>query len=204
VAAWAYAVTARYPTNLSGQVPWQGVHAGVYDCQWGTDTIRVVVAGELARQPHNAPLHLFSAAPDLVGFGGRAYQRHSPNTSGLLAELFEGLQAEGFAMPYTMEDFQRQFVKEHFAKLTPEEREDVIKSLPPEEREDVIKSLPPEERLAGLSAEVRLAGLSAETRLAGLSAETRLAGLSAEQIRQYLDRLSSARPAAPRKPRRKT
>ena len=25
-------------------------------------------------------------------------------------------------MPYTMEDFQRQFVKEHFSKLTPEER----------------------------------------------------------------------------------
>jgi hypothetical protein len=86
-------------------------------------------------------------------------------------------------MPYTMEDFQRQFVKEHFAKLTPEEREDVIKSLPPEER---------------------LVGLSAEERLAGLSPEKRLAGLSPEQIRQYLDRLSAARPAAPRKPRRKT
>ena len=79
-------------------------------------------------------------------------------------------------MPYTMEDFQRQFVKEHFAKLTPEEREDVIKSLPPEEREDVIKSLPPEERLAGLTE---------------------------EQIRQYLNRLSAERPVAPHKPRRK-
>jgi hypothetical protein len=33
-----------------------------------------------------------------------------------------------------MEEFQRQFVKEHFPKLTPEEREDVIKALPPEER----------------------------------------------------------------------
>jgi hypothetical protein len=31
-------------------VPWQRVHAGVYDCRWGTDTIRVVVAGELARE----------------------------------------------------------------------------------------------------------------------------------------------------------
>src|SRR5206468_835284 len=107
-----YAVAARFPHNLSQQVSWQRVQAGVYDCQWGTDTIRVVVAGELPREPHNAPLHLFSASPDLVGFGGRAYQRHSPNTSGLLVQLFEGLQAEGFPMPYTMEDFQRQFVKE--------------------------------------------------------------------------------------------
>ena len=146
-------MTARYPQNLSGQVPWQRVGAGVYDCQWGTDTIRVVVAGELAREPHNAPLHLFSAAPDLVEFGSRAYQPHSPNTSGLLVELFEGLEAEGFAMPYTMEDFQRQFVKEHFPKLTPEEQE------------EVLQSLPPERRLAGLPAEqIRqyLARLSAE------------------------------------------
>lgn len=120
---------------------WQRVHAGVYDCRWGTDTIRVVVAGELAREPHNAPLHLFSASPDLVGFGGRAYQRHSPNTSGLLVQLFEGLQAEGYSMPFTMEDFQRQFVKEHFSKLTPEDQE------------QLLLALPPEKRLAGLSAE---------------------------------------------------
>ncbi len=172
-----YAVTARYPQNLSAQVPWQRVQAGVYDCQWGADTIRVVVAGELPREPHNAPLHLFSASPELVGFGGRTYQRHSRNTSGLLIQLFEGLHAEGFPMPYTMEEFQRQFVKDHFPKLTPEARKDVIKSLPQEEREDMIKSLPPEERLAGLTE---------------------------EQIREYLNRLSAERPAAPRKPRRKT
>jgi hypothetical protein len=147
------------------EVPWQRVHAGVYDCQWGTDTIRVVVAGELPREPHNTPLHLFSASPDLVGFGGRAYQRHSPNTSSLLVQLSEGLQAEGFPMPYTMEDFQRQFVKDHFSKLTPEEQLELFQSLPPEQR---------------------------------------LAGLSAEQIRKYLDRLAAERPAAPRKPRRKT
>jgi hypothetical protein len=60
-----FAVAARFPHNLSGQVPWQRVQAGVYDCRWGTDTIRVVVAGELPQEPHNAPLHLFSAAPEL-------------------------------------------------------------------------------------------------------------------------------------------
>lgn len=136
-----YAVAARFPQALSGRVPWERVQPGVYDCRWGTDTIRVVVAGELSREAHNAPLHLFSAQPALVEFGGRAYQRHSPNTSGLLVQLFEGLQAEGVAMPFTMEDFQRQFVKEHFSKLTRKERA------------DMIKSLPAEERLEGLSAE---------------------------------------------------
>src|SRR5437588_8349299 len=35
-----YAVAARFPHNLSGQVPWLRLQAGVYDCCWGTDTIR--------------------------------------------------------------------------------------------------------------------------------------------------------------------
>jgi hypothetical protein len=136
-----YAVAARFPHNLSGQVPWQEVQPGVYDCRWGTDTVRVVVAGELPREAHNAPLHLFSAAPELVGFGRAAYERRSTDTSALLELLFEKLQGEGFAMSFTMEDFQRWYAKEHFARLSPEEQE------------EVLKSLPPERRLAGLSAE---------------------------------------------------
>jgi hypothetical protein len=68
-----YAVAARFPHNLSGQVPWQQRQAGVYDCRWGTDTVRVVVASELPRAAHNAPLHLFSAAPALVEFGSSVY-----------------------------------------------------------------------------------------------------------------------------------
>src|SRR5438874_246651 len=136
-----YAVTARYPHNLSGQVPWQRLQAGVYDCQWGTDAIRVIVAGELPREPHNAPLHLFSASPELVEFGSSAYRRRSQVTSLLLGQLFEKIQKEGFAMPYTMEDFKRDYFKEHFRQLTPEEQE------------ELLQSLPAEKRLAGLSAE---------------------------------------------------
>jgi hypothetical protein len=177
-----YAVAARFPHNLSGQVPWQRVRAGVYDCRWGTDTIRVVVAGELPQEPHNAPLHLFSASPELVAFGRSAYRQRSANTSGLLGQLFEEFQGEGLAMTYTMEDFQRDYAKKHFAQLTPEEQEEVLRTLPPERR---------------------LAGLPPEQRLAGLPLEQRLAGLSAEQIRQYLDRLNAEHPTKPRKRRRK-
>jgi hypothetical protein len=169
----------------------------VYDCRWGTDTIRVVVAGELPREPHNAPLHLFSAAPDLVEFGGGTYQRRSEQTSRLLGQLFERLRGEGFAVSFTMEDFNRQYVQEHFARLTPEERRQALESLPPEEREEVLRVLPPEQRLAGLTPEQRLAGLPPEQRLAGLSAE------QMEQVQQHLDRLAAGRTSATRKPRRK-
>lgn len=139
----------------------------------GTDTVRVVVAGQLPQEPHNAPLHLFSASPELIGFGGRMYHRRSEDTSALLTQLFEGLQAEGVAMPFTMEDFRRQFLRESLQRLTPKERAKLLNAIPPEER---LKGLPPEERLAGLSA---------------------------EQIQEYLDRLSAKQPAPARKPRRK-
>jgi len=167
-----YAVTARHPDRLSGRIPWERVGPGVYDCQWGTDRIRVVVAGELPQEPHNAPLHLFSARATLIEFGGRAYGYHSGQTSRLLMQLFEGVQAEGVAMPFTMEDFDRQFAREHFRRLSPEQQQEALRTLTPEVRQELLQALPPEERLAGLSA---------------------------EQIRQYLDRLRAGRSAAPRR-----
>ena len=51
-------------------------------------------------------------------------------------------------MSYTMEDFQRQYAKEHFAQLTPEEQREALERLSPEQRRQVLQALPPEERLA--------------------------------------------------------
>jgi hypothetical protein len=170
-----YAVCARFPHHLAGQAPWQKQQAGVYDCRWGTDTVRVIVAGELPREAHNAPLHLFSASPELVGFGGSAYRRRSNDTSELLRQLFERLRGEGIAMSFTMDDFRRQVVKDNYAMLTPEEKRDLLERLPPEQRREVLKALPLEDLLAALSP---------------------------EQIRQ-LQQQAAGRPAEPRKPRRK-
>ncbi len=172
-----YAVCARSPHNLSQQVPWQGRRPGVYDCEWGTDVVRVVVAGELPREAHNAPLHLFSASPELVGFGGNAYRRRSTDTSELLRQLFERFRGEGFAMSYTMEDFRRQVVKDNFAKLTPEEQRELLERLSADQLREVLKSLP---------------------------VETLVAALSAEQIRQFQQQPPTGdRPTKPRKPPRK-
>jgi hypothetical protein len=159
-----YGVSARFPHNLSTQVPWQQRQAGVYDCLWGTDTVRVIVVRELPREPHNAPFHLFSDSLELVRFGSSAYRPRSQRTSRLLRQLYERFQEEGVAMSYTWEDFEREYVMKHFPKLTTEEQQKVLQSLP---------------------------------------AEKRLAGLSEEQIRQYLERLTTGQKTAPRKPRRK-
>jgi hypothetical protein len=171
-----YAICARFPQNLSAQVPWQRRQAGVYDCAWGTDMVRVMVAGELPREAHNAPLHLFSASPELVGFGRGAYRQRSGHTSRLLRQLFETFQGEGLVVPFTWEDFEREYTKRHFPMLTTEQQREAFEALPPEKQQQVLQTLPPE-RLLG--------------------------ALSAEQIREYLDRLTAGRPAAPRKPRRK-
>jgi hypothetical protein len=133
-----YAVCSRYPHNLAGAVSWEELQPGVYRCRRGTGAIRVVVAGQLPRAEHNALLHLLSASAEEVGYGPGHYRPHSRETSTLLYQLFEGYQREGIAMPYTMEDFKRDFLKEH------------------------LKDLTPQERLEGLSAEERLEGLSAE------------------------------------------
>jgi hypothetical protein len=125
------------------------------------------------REAHNAPLHVFAASPDLVKFGSSAYRRRSKETSTLLAQLLERLREEGFAMPYTMEEFKRDYFKEHFVQLRPQEQEEVLRSLPPEKR------------------------------LAGLSPGARLAGLTEEQVGRLLDQLATARASPSREPRRR-
>src|SRR5207237_9544447 len=114
--------------------------AGVYECRRGTDAIHVVGAHELPQTENNALLHLLSASPDQVRYGVSHYRQRSADTSTLIYQLFEGLEREGIAMPYTMQDFRHDFAKEH------------------------LKDLTPQERLEGLSADERLEGLSVDER----------------------------------------
>jgi Mg/Co/Ni transporter MgtE len=75
-----------------------------------------------------------------------------------------------------MEDFRRQYAKDHFALLTPQEQREALQRLSPEHRREILRSLSPEELLGVLSA---------------------------EQIREYLEQRTAARPSKPRTPRRK-
>src|SRR5439155_7903433 len=83
-----YAVCARFPHNLAGQVPWQERQAGVYHCRWGLDVVRVIVAGRLPREGHNPPLRLFSASPGLGGSGQTACRARSAEASPAAGRLF--------------------------------------------------------------------------------------------------------------------
>ena len=136
-----YAVCSRFPHNLAQLVPWEMLRPGVYDCRRGTDCIRVVAESQLPLSEHNAPLHLFSASPERVRFGRQHSRQRSPNTSTLILQLFKGYQEEGVVMPYTMENFQRDYAMEHFKDLTLQEQLEVLKNLPPEKLEDFKRAL---------------------------------------------------------------
>lgn len=170
-----YVICARFPHNLSGQAPWHELQTGVYDCQWGTDTVRVIVASQLPHQSHNAPLLLFSASRKSVKYAQGIYRQRS-HVSGALRQLLDRYAREGIIMPYTWEDFDVDYIKEHFPELTPDKQREVLERLSSELRQEMLQSLPIAERLAGLSP---------------------------EQIRQYLEQMPAPRPAKPRKPKRK-
>jgi hypothetical protein len=112
------------------------------------------------------------------------YQTWDSGADGLLGQLFESLGREGFAMSYTIEDFKRDYVKSHFAKLTPKELREAMERLPAKHRLAFLETLPPEERLAGILP------------------EERLAGLSEEEIRHYLEQLIADNSPQARKKKR--
>lgn len=142
-----YAVCARYPHNLAGQVVLTELQPGVYECLRGTDRIRLVVLAQLPEAEHNAMLHLFSAAQARVRYGVEHYRQRSDETSTLVGRLIAQYRKEDVLMSYTMADFRRDYTKEHLKDLTPEER---LEGLSPQEIRAVLS---PEKLLEGLSPE---------------------------------------------------
>jgi hypothetical protein len=120
-----------------------------YQCRRGTDRIRVILTSQIPESPHNEILHLFSVSPDRVRFGAAHFQQRSSDASALMRSLFEFYQVKGFPMPYTMEDFKRNYFREHI--------DEFLKEVPTEE---LLKRLTPEERIKGMSPEERIKGMS--------------------------------------------
>ena len=141
------AAATRFPQRLFEQVRFERCSEGVYEIQWGTDRIRVLVMSEIPLAEHNAIWNLFSGDVVRVQYAARQYGSGKTEVSTILNQLFESYQQKGVPMPYTIADFMRDVTLEHLELLSPEER---LKGLPAEE---LLKRLSSEERLAGLSAE---------------------------------------------------
>ena len=147
-----YAVSTRYPKQLlnNPRIPFQEIQTGVFDVPWGNRFIRLIVLSRIPLEPKNAFWLLFCGQNQGFRYGDQHYHWHCSSERAVLNQLYELYQREGVVMPYTMEDFEKDFTREHLHLLPPEER---LKGLPPEER---LKGLPAEERLKGLTLETIL------------------------------------------------
>jgi hypothetical protein len=151
-----YGISTRFPQKLSAQTKLEQVNQGVYNVIRGTDRIRIIVLSEIPQKESNAIWHLFSGIAEKVKFAAGHYKAHSSDMSTVIYKLFENYRLEGVNMPYTMEDFRKDFVKEHLGVLSPDEvlerysPDEVLKRYSPDE---VLKRYSPEDRLKGLSLE---------------------------------------------------
>ena len=139
-------------------MPFTKVQDGVYNCLWGTDRVRVVVAAETPLVKHNAATLLFAASGERLEFAKAHYRPRSAKTSSLIYRLFRGYKVEGIPMPITLDEFYRDFVDE------------LLERLPPEKRVKLLDGLTPKQRVEGLSA-ADLERLAQEQRAAEASAK---------------------------------
>ena len=160
-----YAVSTRYPAQLLSSSDVREVVAGVYEIQVLSRTVRVIVLSRLPLAQRNAIFAFFSFDAGKVKFALENYRWHMEDGSTVINQLLEQYSMEGITMPYTMEQFRKDYVKAH------------------------IGLLDPEEVLSKFRAEERLKGLRAEERLKGLRAEERLKGLNIEEVEIYLKKL---------------
>jgi len=153
-----YAVATRTPERLFAQLPAGTLTAtpwpGVFDLRWGGRTIRLILLGEIAAHPRNAPWEVFSARLERVRRGLRNYHPRNPQSRGLLGQLYYHYRIEVPDMAYTMEEFEhdtRRLFIEHLHEFDPEEIQAIVEQLPLDAR---LRGLAAEERLRGLDPAV--------------------------------------------------
>ncbi len=160
-----YAVTTRKPQKLATAIALKKLKRGIYQLQWGSHQIRVVVLNEVRKVKRNAIWQLFSGVGEKVQFGASHYQWRRTDTSTVIYDLYQHYKVEGIVMPYTLEDYYKDFTRRHLDWLTKEEL------------------------LERLSIEDRLKGLPAKDRLKGLPAESFLKSLPSKEIEAYVKKL---------------
>jgi hypothetical protein len=162
-----YAVCARYPQQLAGQLGTElrPIIQGVYQANVLALPVRIVVANQLREEEHNAMLHLFSTRAELLDYGRRNYHIHSRDASTLLLELFWRIKEEIGTMASALEEFARETMDKLAERLPVEKRFELVQELPAEKRLELVEKL-----FAGLSPEQR-AQLAKKLRDNGASGE---------------------------------
>lgn len=143
-----YAVSTRFPQHLAKETVLTKIKKGVYETQWGSHTVRVLVLSKFPETPNNTFWQLYSANPRKIGTAKLNYQHKLDKMNSFVNRLFEFYKMEGVIMAYTVDDYVKDYVKDHLNDLSLNER---LAGLSTEERliglstQDVLKNIPPEE-----------------------------------------------------------
>jgi hypothetical protein len=161
-----YAVATRHPTKLFGQLAPGAQHPtdwpGVYDLDWGSRRIRVIVLNALAKHPRNAPWELFASRLDRIRYGLAHYRPRNPDAHLLRFHLAKIHQLELPDMAYTLEDFKLETYRmliDDFHALSLEDRQALLERMDVADRlrgldtEEILRRLDPEEILGRLDPE---------------------------------------------------
>jgi hypothetical protein len=175
-----FAVCTQYPKSLHECFRLEQLQEAVFSLTYGSHQIKILVLSRMPKQQRNAIWQLFSGKVEGFMYGGIHYDWQSKQDKAILNQLYEFYKQKGAVMPYTMDDFVRDYVSENIHVLSAAQR---LQGLSADE---VLNRYSPDEVLNRYSAEKRLEGLSPEKRLEGLSPEKRLEGLSIEDILQKL------------------
>lgn len=148
-----YAVTTNCPDAMKEEgVPLKCLKEGVYEVpMFGSRTMRVIVASEVRPRENNTPWLLFSGIPEKVEFAKTHHRWRHPQASSIIHCLYERYFAEKVFMPYSLEDYCRDYQQELFENVPLEKRftdtslEEVLKVVTQVfSPEQVAKALPPE------------------------------------------------------------
>ena len=144
-----YAVSTRYPQKLlAKEQAFVKLSEGVFDLKWGNRQIRLLVLSQIPLAQQNALWLLFDGKAQDFCYGTQHYKWHDPRQQAVLNQLYELYHLKGAIMPYTIEDFEKEYIESHL-HLLPTEK--VLSKYSPEER---LKGLTPEEILKGLPQEL--------------------------------------------------
>jgi len=179
-----YAVSTRNPAKLLSLAPAREASPGVLDISVLSRAIRILVLSRLPLEQRNAVMAFFSFDAEKVRFALDNYQWRQDDASTVINQLLEKYALEGIAMPYTMEQFRKEFIKAHLHELDPDE---ILAHFDPDK---ILARFDPENRLKGLNPEQRLKGLDPDEVLAEFNLERRLKGLDPKEIEAYLKKLN--------------
>ena len=108
----------HFPRGLASRVTLQPQGPGAYDVIWGTDTIRILVLREMPEAEQNLVWNLFSGDQNRIAAAFQRLQPRAHSWSSLVNKFLAYYGLEGIAMPYTMEDLEREAKEEILKKLT--------------------------------------------------------------------------------------